>query len=91
MVRRLASVLLIGCFVATLAIAAGHNHFLEGSSGCQASACVLCTGALAAGPGAPILAPAPLPEWEREVVGPVSPVLSYLLQLDHSGGAPPLA
>jgi hypothetical protein len=82
MVRRLASVLLLGCFLATLAVAAGHNHF-EGARSCQSDACVLCTGALAAGPGAPVLAPAPLPQWER--------VLPYLLQLDHSGGAPPLA
>jgi hypothetical protein len=89
MVRRLASVLLLGCFVATLAVAAGHNHFLENSGGCQSGACVLCTGALAAGPGAPVLAPAQLPKWEREVAAPLSPVLSYLLQLDHSGGAPP--
>ena len=91
MVRRLASILLLGCFLATLAVAAGHNHFLESATGCQSSACVLCTGALAAGPGAPVLAPAPLPGWEREVVAPLSPVLPYQLQLDHSGGAPPAA
>ncbi len=90
MVRRLASGLLIGCFLATLAVAAGHNHF-EGSRSCQSDACVLCSGALAAGPGAPVLAPAPLPKWRREVVAPLAPALPYLLQLDHSGGAPPVA
>jgi hypothetical protein len=91
MVRRLASTLLLGCFLATLAVAAGHNHFLENARGCHSDACVLCTGALAAGPGAPVLAPAALPNWEREVVAPLSPALPYLLRLDHSGGAPPVA
>ncbi|MHB8420461.1 MAG: hypothetical protein ACYDCL_20500 [Myxococcales bacterium] len=89
MARRLASGLLIGCFFATLLLAAGHDHYLDRSGGCAEAACILCSGAIAGAPAAPVVACAPLARREREVVPPAAPAIPYLLKLDHSGGAPP--
>ncbi len=89
--RRLASAFLFGCFLATLLVAARHDHLRDRTGSCADSACVLCSGAIAAGPGAPVLLEAPLAHREREVVPPAAPAIPYLLKLDHSGGAPPLA
>jgi hypothetical protein len=85
--RNLAGLVLLACFIATLAISARHNH-LE-ATGCQRSACMFCAGALAAEPHPqPILAAAPV-EWEPTKEAPTKPALPYLLRLEHSGGAPP--
>ena len=89
--RKLASVLLLCGFLTTLAVAAEHDHLLERSGGCASAACILCTGAMAAGPGAPIVAAAPLPRRNHDVAAPAAPLRRYVLRLDHSGGAPPLA
>ncbi len=74
--------------LATLVVAARHNHF-ESLRGCDAPACLFCSGAAASSPSPPVLEPMHL------VVGPVvtvelaNPSPRYLLPLDHSGCAPP--
>lgn len=88
--RRLAGLVLCGCFVATLALSIGHNHYLDGAD-CQSTACIHCTGALAAGPGAPVLVAAPPLRRVLDGVPEALPALPYLLPLAHSGGAPPRA
>ncbi|MHB1845126.1 MAG: hypothetical protein ACYCWW_09865 [Deltaproteobacteria bacterium] len=90
MVRRIQSALLLGAFLAVVTASARHDHF-EQPSGCEAAACLLCTGAVASSAGAPALAEAPELPREREVASPVAPSLRPLLRLDHSGGAPPRA
>ena len=88
--RRLAGLVLVGCFVAALAASANHNHYLDGAD-CQTSACIHCTGALAAGPGTPTLVAGTPPSIERERVRLTPPALPFPLPLAHSGGAPPRA
>ncbi len=89
-IRRVQSALLLGVFLAVLTASARHDHF-EQPDGCQAAACVLCSGAVATAPGAAVLAEAPDLPRETARSTPEDPPLPYLRKLDHSGGAPPRA
>ncbi len=86
--RRLAATLLLLAMLATLVVAARHNHF-ESLHGCDASACLFCSGAAAESPAAPALEPVQPPVGLITAAEPAGPVVRYLLPLDHSGCAPP--
>ncbi len=89
MKRRLAAFVVLLGVLATLALAFGHAH-AHGEAR-QSDGCVYCTGALASGPALPDLTrPATSCDarvWDRAP----TPAPRFLLQLDHSGCAPPLA
>ena len=86
--RRLAAALLMLAMFATLAVAARHNHF-ESLRGCDASACLFCSGAAASSPSAPALEPVQPQVGLVNAVELANPSPRYLLPLDHSGCAPP--
>jgi hypothetical protein len=87
--RRVAAAALLLCVCVTLALAARHNHLDRDSR--QADGCVFCTGALATAPGSIGFEPPRAFIAEGPQAFHAAAPKRFLLQLDHSGCAPPVA
>jgi hypothetical protein len=87
--RRTAAALFLGLFLGLLASSAGHDHLRHDAA--TAASCVFCGAALAVGPAVPAVLRPPPAGREPAAQRPSAPVLPFLLRLDHSGGAPPMA
>jgi hypothetical protein len=88
--RRIAAAAVFLGILATLLIAARHNHF-DHRGAAHGDVCVHCTGAMMSAPVAPDVKPAAVRTLEAPWLLPVSPAKLWVLRADHSGCAPPRA